>query len=136
MAYSFFLRVEASAIDANGHVNNVQYLHWMQEAAIAHADDTGCSAITKAMGASWVVRSHYVEYLRPAFVGDEIEIRTWVTSMRKVSSVRKYQIFRKNDETLLADGETLWVFVEAASGKPRPIPPEVVACLPPEEGSE
>lgn len=133
MPYVFSIRAESSAIDANRHVNNVQYLHWMQEAAIAHADSSGCSALTKQLGASWVVRSHFVEYLRPSYEGDDIEILTWVTSMRKVSSVRKYRISRKSDHTLLAEGETLWVFVDAASGKPRPIPKEVATCLPPEE---
>lgn len=135
MSYSLFLRVEGSAIDANGHVNNVQYLHWMQTAAIAHANDSGCTTITKGLGASWVVRSHFVEYLRPAFAGDDLEVQTWVTTMRKVSSTRKYRFYRRSDQTLLAEGETLWVFVEATTGKPRAIPPEIVACLNPKTAS-
>ena len=135
MSYTLFLRVEEPAIDANGHVNNVQYLHWMQSAAIAHADDCGCTAITKSLGASWVVRSHFVEYLRPAFAGDDLEIQTWVTTMRKVSSTRKYRFYRQSDRALLAEGETLWVFVEATTGKPRPIPLEIAACLSPKEAS-
>ncbi len=135
-SHTLHLEVEASAIDANGHVNNVEYLRWMQQAAIAHADVTGCTAATKSAGASWVVRSHFVEYLRPAFLGEDIAIFTWVTTFRKVSSVRKYRILRATDQTLLAEGETHWVFVDEKSGKPRAIPREVSSCLPlsPESG--
>lgn len=135
-SYTLQLKVVASEIDVNGHVNNVEYLRWMQRAAIAHADATGCSAATKAIGASWVVRSHFVEYLRPAFLDEEIAIFTWVTGFRKVSSVRKYRIRRVADQVVLAEGETHWVFVDETSGKPRAIPPEVSNCLPvsPEKG--
>jgi acyl-CoA thioester hydrolase len=133
MTYSLHLRVEESAIDANGHVNNVQYLHWMQDAAIAHANDSGSTAITRELGASWVVRNHFVEYLRPAFLGDELEVQTWVTTLRKVSTIRKYRFYRRSDQTLLAEGETLWVFVEADTGKPRSISAEVAACFLPKE---
>lgn len=133
MSYSLFLRVEKLAIDANGHVNNVQYLHWMQDAAVAHANDSGCTAITKDLGASWVVRNHFVEYLRPAFLGDELDVQTWVTTLSKVSTIRKYRFYRRSDQILLAEGETLWVFVDADTGKPRSIPAEVAACFLPKE---
>lgn len=128
--FSLQLTVSAREIDANGHVNNVEYLRWMQEAAIAHADDSGCTAATKAIQASWVVRSHYVEYLRPAFLDDEITIVTWVANLRKVSSLRKYRLFRAGESFPLATGETHWVFIDAESGKPRAIPPEVSQSLP------
>lgn len=135
-SHTLHLKVVASEIDANGHVNNVEYLRWMQQAAIAHADSTGCTAATRAAGASWVVRSHFVEYLRPAFLDEEIAIFTWVTNFRKVSSVRKYRIRRVADQVVLAEGETHWVFVDETSGRPRAIPPEVSTCLPvsPENG--
>ena len=37
---------------------------------------------------------------------------------------------------LIARGETVWVYVDAATGKPRPIPPEVrgvFTLVPPED---
>jgi acyl-CoA thioester hydrolase len=56
-------------------------------------------------------------------------VRTWVTNFRKVRSLRRYRFLRVSDQALLAKGETDWVFVDAASGRPRPIPEEVVACF-------
>ena len=120
--YCFDFTVPESAIDRNGHVNNVQYVQWMQDVAILHSDATGCMAATDAIGATWVVHSHRIEYLRPALAGDRIVVFTWVAGMRKVRSLRKYRFVRAADQALLARGETDWAFVDAASGKPRPIP--------------
>ena len=68
--YRYELTVPEDAVDVNGHVNNLEYLRWMQDAAILHSDSQGCTKATTAAGATWVVRTHRVEYLRPAFAGE------------------------------------------------------------------
>ena len=117
-------------IDSNGHVNNIVYVQWMQDVAIAHSAAVGCTAATHAAGSTWVARSHHIEYLRPAFAGDRILLQTWIVeASRKSSSSRRYRMVRENDGVVLATGETLWVFVDAQSGRPRSIPPEVIVCF-------
>lgn len=117
--------VTPSVVDGNGHVNNVAYVQWMQDAAMGHAEASGCHAATEAAGATWVARSHRIEYLKPAFPNDRIRVRTWVADFRKVRSLRKYEFVRMPDGQLLAEGETDWVFVDAETGRPRAIPAEV-----------
>lgn len=123
--YAFVIPSEA--IDANGHANNVEYVKWMQQAAIAHADASGCTAATRAANASWVVRSHHVEYLRPVFAGESLTVKTWVSTMRKSSSLRKYRFMR--GDSLVAQGETMWVFVDASTGRPIAIPTTVSSAF-------
>ena len=72
--------------------------------------------------ATWVIREHRIEYLLPAFEGEEIEIRTWVENIRKVRSLRKYEFVKKADGKLLVKGETDWVFVDIKTGSPRAVP--------------
>jgi acyl-CoA thioester hydrolase len=69
--YSFDIEVTEKDVDRNGHVNNVVYIQWMQDAAVAHARDRGCLRETHAVGATWVVRTHQIEYLSPAFAGGQ-----------------------------------------------------------------
>ena len=123
--------VPASAIDANGHVNNVEFVRWMQDAAVAHSDAVGCTAATTAAGATWVARSHHIEYKRPAFPGDRVRIVTWVENARRAFSLRKYRFERVNDGTLLAEGETDWVFVDLQSARPKSIPEAIRAMFQP-----
>ena len=128
--YTLPLQATARDIDANGHVNNIVYVQWMQEIAIAHADAVGCTAATTAAGCTWVARSHRIEYLRPAYAGDRILVQSWIVDeTKKSSSPRRYRMVRESDGVVLAKGETLWVFVDMHSGRPRTIPPEVIDCF-------
>ena len=123
--YRHELTVQKEAEDQNGHVNNIEYLRWMQDAAMQHSEKVGCTAKTGTAGATWVVRTHRIEYLKPAFAGDRITVLTWVSNFRRVLSLRKYKIIRPADGTVLAEGETDWVFVDAEKGTLRSIPKEV-----------
>src|SRR4051794_31423300 len=89
--HTYSIQVPPTSIDANGHVNNIEFVRWMQEAAVAHADAAGCTAATQQAGATWVVRAHQIEYLRPAFEGDRIDVLTWVADFRRAFSTRKYK---------------------------------------------
>jgi acyl-CoA thioester hydrolase len=123
-------RVTRDAIDQNGHVNNVVYIQWMQDLAIHHSEACGGTAAIEEMGCSWIVRSHKIDYLSPAYAGEHIVALTWVVDFRKVRSLRKYRFLRKEDGKVLAGGETDWVFVNSVSGRPCAIPEEVKACFP------
>ena len=134
MVHHYDLVVPAAAIDANGHVNNVEFVRWMQEAAVHHADARGLTEATRATGATWVVRSHQVEYLRPAFAGDALRVLTWVADFRRAFSKRRYRFTRASDGAVLARGETEWVFVDTATARPKSIPEALQKMfeLPPE----
>lgn len=123
--YSKHFQIPESAIDENGHVNNVAYVQWMQDVAVEHYASLGGVA-AQGSERSWVVHEHRIEYLLPAFAGQEIEIRTWVENIRRVRSLRKYEFVRKPDGAILVRGETDWVFVDTLSGRPVAIPAAVV----------
>jgi acyl-CoA thioester hydrolase len=123
--YRLELIVPAEAVDGNRHVNNVAYVQWMQDAAIQHSAATGCTRMTEAIGATWVARMHQIEYLSPAFAGEAITVLTWVADFRRVRSLRRYQFIRVADQKVLAQGETDWVLVNVATGRPCGIPNEL-----------
>lgn len=118
------ITIPADVIDENGHVNNVAYVQWMQDIAVEHYESIG-GITAQGQDSTWVVREHRIEYLLPAFAGDEIEIKTWVENIRRVRSLRKYEFVRKSDGKILVKGETDWVFVDVKTGTPRAIPEEV-----------
>ncbi len=122
--YTHSFIIPNDVIDENGHVNNVAYVQWMQDIAVEHYTSIG-GIEAQGDGAAWFIREHRVEYFLPAFAGEEIEIRTWVDSIRRVRSLRKYEFVRKSDSKVLVKGETDWVFVDAKTGAPRAIPEAV-----------
>jgi acyl-CoA thioester hydrolase len=128
--YEYQIEVTAQDVDRNGHVNNVVYIQWMQDAAIAHARVSGCTKASQAAGATWVVRTHHIEYLIPAFAGEKITVLTWPSNFQRVRSLRKYKFVRTNDHAVIARAETDWVFINAKTGRPQSIPEEVRNTLP------
>lgn len=126
--YHYPLTVADADIDELGHANNIAYLKWMQAAALAHSAEQGWPGEKyHEFGAGWVVRSHQIDYLQPAFAGEEIVVRTWVADMKKVTSLRRYQIVRAGGEkeSVLAVAATDWAFIQFKTGMPKRIPPEV-----------
>jgi acyl-CoA thioester hydrolase len=122
--YSKTFTIPETAIDENGHVNNVTYVQWMQDIAVEHYASIG-GIQAQGPEATWVVRGHRIEYFLPAFVGEEIEIKTWVENIQRVRSLRMYEFVRKADDKVLVKGETDWVFVDTKNGRPLAIPDEV-----------
>ncbi len=122
--YSKTIKISKSAIDENGHANNVAYVQWMQDIAVEHYASMGGIEV-QGSESTWVVREHKVEYFLPAFIDEEIEIRTWVENIRRVRSLRKYEFVRKSDGKVLVRGETDWVFVDIKTGTPKAVPEAV-----------
>ncbi len=128
--YEHFHTVAEDEIDQLGHANNVAYVEWMQAAAVAHTAAQGWPGERyQKLGSGWVVRSHTIEYHQPASAGQQIVVRTWVATMKKVTSMRRYRIFRTADDELLATAETKWAFVNYTTGEPARIPPEVAGAF-------
>ena len=122
--------VPAEAIDVQGHVSNLAYVGWMQDVAIEHSAAVGWPMRRYLeLGAGWVVRSHFVEYLRPAFADEQVSAHTWVPRFDQRSTPRRYLFLRDTDRTVLARAETVWVFVDLASGRRRPIPAELLEAF-------
>lgn len=52
-----------------------------------------------------------------------------MADLRRVRSLRRYKFIRAADGTVLAQGETDWVFLDAQTGRPRGIPDEIRALF-------
>jgi len=130
--YTMEFAVPSEAIDQQGHVSNLAYVAWMQDVAIEHSAAAGWPMERYLqLGAGWVVRSHFIEYLRPVFAGERLAVHTWVPRFDQRSQPRRYLFVRGDDRRLVADAETRWVFVDLATGRRRPLPPELLEAFEP-----
>jgi acyl-CoA thioester hydrolase len=132
-AYTHRFIVEASDIDQLGHANNVAYVRWVQEVAAAHWHHL-YPPMAELPPQVWVVQEHRVRYLRSAYAGDELQVRTWVADVKGASSKRLTRIERMADNQLLCAAETQWVLLDGASGRPVRVPGEVAERLMPSGG--
>ncbi|WP_219907905.1 acyl-CoA thioesterase [Enhygromyxa salina] len=120
--------VDRADIDQVGHVGNLEYLKWLLAAAEAHSAAVGLTWDRyRALGGVFVVRRHEFDYLGAALEGDELLVRTWISSTARASSTREYEILR--GPTRLLRGTTLWAFVRLDTGRPCRIPEPVLSAF-------
>lgn len=117
--YTHSLIVTQDDIDVNNHVNNIKYIQWMQDCAAAHSDSLGFSLERyMKLGATWVVKSHQIDYMRSALLNDQIDILTWISKVEKSRFTRNYEFRRKSDNKVLAKAQTQWVYFDIETKRP------------------
>ncbi len=125
--FTLAIRVKDADIDPQGHVNNVAYLRYVQDIAIAHWQAAAPAELQTAF--TWVVRRHEIEYLKLGLPGDELLLRTWVGEASGATWERFTEIARPADGHVLVKARTVWVLLEAATGRPRRVDPKMVESL-------
>ena len=108
-------------------MNNVVYVRWVQEIATAHWEALSTPAQRAEL--AWVARRHEIDYLAPAVLGDEIRVRTRVGHASGLTFERHTEIVRARDGRALARSRTLWIPVDARTGRPRRISADVRALV-------
>ncbi len=126
--YTLEIKVPPSAIDQLNHVNNIVYLQWIQKVAKQHWEAATTTAFRQ--GFYWVVKSHFIEYLAPAFLDQELTINTWVQDYNAAISERHTEIIRKSDQKCIAKAKTLWCLINSATNKPMRISSELKKQFP------
>ncbi len=118
-SHSFLASVED--IDEQGHVNNVAYLRWIQNIAVAHWRHAATEEMLAKFG--WITVRHEIDYKKQAFENDEISATTWVGEWTHVTCERFTEIYRGDE--LLAKGRTVWCMIDRGTARPVKIAKEL-----------
>jgi acyl-CoA thioester hydrolase len=110
-------------MDAFGHVNNVVFLRYLEEARVDFmfrlAPGEGSSSFTGGT----VVARHEIDYLRPLVHRHEpVTIETWVSDITAASMTVRYEV--KDPDIVYARAATVVVPYVLAEQRPRRITPE------------
>lgn len=123
--YTARIRVRHHELDRFGRVHPAVYLRYLAHTAVDASAAAGFDAPWyAAAGALWLVRRSSFVVHRPAIADEALEIRTWVEDFRRVRSHRRYEV-RDDAGALRLDARTDWVYVDAATGRPRRVPAEI-----------
>jgi acyl-CoA thioester hydrolase len=115
--FEMAVRVQDSDIDDLEHVNNIVYLRWVQDVAKAHW--FGAAPAEDQAGLVWMVVRHEIDYLSPAVRNDNLILKTWVGAAAGLRFDRHTEILRVGDGKVLAKARTVWVPIDAATGRPK-----------------
>ena len=114
-------------IDENGHVNNVVYLRWAQDAGVAHWRSLA-SAEAQATWA-WIALRHEIDYRHELRLGQTAFVRTWVADQPQGPRYDRFIRIDDADGRMCAQFVTTWVLIEQASRRPRRTPDWITALF-------
>jgi acyl-CoA thioester hydrolase len=123
--FTIRIAIHPADIDQLGHVNNVVYLRWVQDAAVAHWTAAAPPADQAAL--AWVVLRHEIDYRRPAVAGDTVLATTWVGSATRFAFDRHTELTRARDGKVLARARTVWCPIDRATRRRTDVSAEVRA---------
>jgi acyl-CoA thioester hydrolase len=114
--------VPGTDIDEQGHVNNVAFVRYVQEVAVAHWFHAATTEQQEKF--AWVMMRHEIDYKKQAFENEELTAVTWVETWRAATCERMVEIYRGTD--LLIKSKTIWCLLNRQSFRPKRIPPELI----------
>jgi acyl-CoA thioester hydrolase len=115
-------RIRFGDIDSQGHVNNVRFLGYLEDARLEmfHADPVRKG---EPPVRGMVVARHEIDYRRPLLFGiDPVRVETWVTKAGPVSCHLAYEV--RDDTQVYATATSVIVAYDVGELRPRRFTPE------------
>ncbi|MDZ7289638.1 MAG: acyl-CoA thioesterase [candidate division KSB1 bacterium] len=130
-AWETVIPVRSYELDFAGIVNNAVYLNYLEEARLDLLRQCNFDffAMTKE-GVLPVIAKATIEYKSPARGNDVLIVKGTIPKIGKTSLLMQYEIRSRNDDRLVAQAETLMVFVNE-KGRPTAIPEKLIAAIQP-----
>ena len=119
--------VQTEHLDDQNHVNNVMYVQFMQDIAMQHWFSISSPALNEEI--VWVVKRHEIDYHAPAFLNDELLLKTHTGEATAVTWDRHYEIIRISDNKRLITAKSCWVMLDKKTGRPRRIDESIKAVF-------
>ena len=114
--------VEPNQIDDLNHVNNVVYVQWVNDIAVAHWKEVATEYLLETY--NWFLIKHTIEYKSAAVLGDTIQVSTYVGRATNVRYERFVEIRNAKTDELLVKSTSDWCAVDH-NGKPQRITDEL-----------
>jgi acyl-CoA thioester hydrolase len=114
MKFSHVFKVLPEDIDEQGHVNNVAYVRWIQDVAVAHWLAVTTGEIREKY--TWMLTRHEIDYKKQTFENEEVTVTTWVGAPTRVSWERFTEIRRGAD--LLVKARSVWCLFDRKTRRP------------------
>ena len=128
MRHRYRCSMRWSDMDAYGHVNNVVYLTYLEEARVDMLFALGADHGVKALSEGVLVAHHEIDYKRPLVYHPRgVDIEMWVGAIKGASFEIRYEV--RDESTVFATAASLLVPYDLTAERPRRVSPEERAFL-------
>jgi acyl-CoA thioester hydrolase len=119
MEHQSFIRTRFCESDAFGHINNVSFFIYLEQARIDFFMDA-CN-FENINDFSFVIASAHCDFKKQAFINQSLVVKTWVSHIGNTSVKLKHKILDQTNDELIAEAEVVLVSFNVAAQKTRPL---------------
>ncbi len=121
--YTLKVSVTKEHLDRLEHVNNTEYLRWLEDAGWQHITELGAPwDVWRETNRAMATHKSHIHYLAAAVEGDFLRVGTWLVNCDGLRATRRFQIIRDRDQQTLLRAEIEYVCIDIKTGKPRRMP--------------
>jgi acyl-CoA thioester hydrolase len=116
------LAVEWGDQDSFGHVNNTVYLTWCETARVVYLEQIEMWELIKTEGVGPILAALGCNYRHPVTFPDTVQVGARVTKIGNSSFHMTHAVVSLAQNAVVADSDTVLVFVEYKHNQPLPVP--------------
>src|SRR5215211_4987922 len=126
-AFTRTFRVRWGELDATGTVGPANYLRYLMETAWDWGDVVGLGVNDSQMlNLFWVIRETEIRFLRPLHHNNVFDFTIWLVNWQRVRGTRCFELKRKENGAVIAQGTQQVVCMDAKTGRPVSLPEDVI----------
>ena len=112
-------RVRWAELDPSGSVSPANYLRYIVETAWDWGVAIGWGEnYSQNTDVFWVIREAEIRFLRPLRHNDEFDLTIWLANWKKVRGTRCFELVRKDNGEVIAQGTQQVVYMDTKTGRP------------------
>lgn len=124
------IKVRGYHLDQHGHVNNVRYTEFLEEARYNLLDPHEDVLLSlKELGIMLFVVNINISFSQPAFLGDLLRIETGISQIGRKSGMIHQRILKNDRDKPILSADVTFVAMNSATGKAMPMEGELLAGI-------
>ena len=106
-------------IDFVGHVNNINYITWMENGRVKLFEAAGISItdLLEKYNTLPIITETFIQYKRALFLNNQVKIEAWVSQLNNASAILQFRFYNEKGELCTA-GHQKGSFINSQTMRP------------------
>lgn len=106
-------------IDFVGHVNNINYIQWMENGRVKLLEALGMPVtdMVKSDGIAPILTETFIEYKKALYLNNTVNIDIWISKINNASMIMEFRFYNERGE-LCATGRQKGSFIDRKTMRP------------------
>ncbi len=117
-------------IDFVGHVNNINYITWMENGRVKLFEAMAISIfdLLHSNNILPIITETFIQYKRPLFLNNKVEIECWISQINNASAILQFRFYNENRE-LCTTGHQKGSFINSKTLRPVRLTDDIRTCF-------